>query len=144
MNTDTLDPVKCADPKAKKKHRIPASARNLLPLNWHERHQDFYSELLHNFNFCAVIDLFGSSNLAKACVSATPPRPYLCLVRNELHGKVLAEAADTYIMREMGRAGPPASKFFVADMKDIVAKHLPPIENDAEDSDAQPSDSESE
>jgi len=105
---------------------------------------DFFSELINNFNIGAVVDLFGSSNLAKACVVATPPRPYLCLVRNELHGSVLADAVDTFIMREMGRADPQPSKFFVAEMKDIVAKHLPPIENDAEDSDAHPSDSESE
>jgi hypothetical protein len=135
-NSDSLDAAKWADPRAKKKNKIPGSARNLLPLNWWERHMDFFGELIHNFNLCGVVDLFGSSNLAKACVYATPPRPYLCLVRNEEHGAMLADAVDTFIMREMGRSGPPPSKFFVKEMADIVAKYLPPIEKDVEDSDA--------
>ncbi len=112
-------------------------------MNWWERHTDFFSELINNFNIGAVVDLFGSSNLAKACVYSTPPRPYLCLVRNFLHASVLSNAVDTFIAREMGRAGPPPSKFYVAEMKDVVAQHLPPIEDEAEDSDA-PSDSQSE
>ena len=133
-NADSLDSTKWSSPKAKKKNKIPASARNLLPLNWHERHMDFYSELIHNFNLGAVVDLFGSANLAIACVSATPPRPYLALVRNELHATVLAGAVDTFIAREMGRAGPPPSKWYIAEMKEVVAKYLPPIPKDDDDS----------
>ena len=122
-NAESLDPAKWSSAKAKKKSKIPASARNLLPLNWHERHIDFFSELILNFNLGGVIDLFGSANLAIACISATPPRPYLALVRSELHASVLASAVDTYIAREMGRAGPPPSKWYIAEMKDVVAKH---------------------
>ena len=103
----------------------------------------FFVELLHNFNIRAVVDLFGSTNLAKACVYSTPPRPYLCLCRNYLHASVLSKAVDTFIAREMGRAGPPASKFYVEGMKDVVAEHLPPLADDAVDSDV-PSDSQSE
>ena len=95
---------------------------------------DFFSELIHNFNLGAVVDLFGSANLAIACISATPPRPYLALVRSELHASVLASAVDTYIAREMGRAGPPPSKWYIAEMKDVVAKYLPPIPKDDDDS----------
>jgi len=142
-NADSLDTAKWVDAKAKKRFKIPTSARTLLPLNWWDHHMDFYLELLHNFNIGAVVDLFGSTNLAKACVYSTPPRPYLCLCRNLCHVSVLSKAVDTFIAREMGRAGPPPSKFYVAEMKDVVAQHLPPLDDDAEDSDA-PSDSQSE
>ena len=40
--------------------------------------------------------------------------------------KVLLDGIDAFIVREMGNAGPPASKFFQEEMKDIVAKIFPP------------------
>ena len=43
--------------------------------------------------------------------------------------RALTEAVDTFIVREMGREGPPPSKFFVADLKD-AAKRLFPDDGD--------------
>ena len=45
--------------ESKKKNKIPASARTLLPLNWWDHHMDFYLEVIHNFKIGAVVDLFG-------------------------------------------------------------------------------------
>ena len=40
---------------------------------------------------------------------------------------MVSRAIDTFIMREIGREGPPPSKFFIAEMKDEVAKHYPAL-----------------
>ena len=106
----------------------------------------FNIEGLDNFNVVGVIDLFGSVNLANACLSSEPPRPYLGLLRNPTHVEVVSRAIGTFIMREIGREGPPPSKFFIAEMKDEVAKHFPPtVEpqvSDDSDDDAGESDDE--
>ena len=64
--------------------------------------------------------------MAIACVNSDPPRPYVALLRNQKHVDVIAGHIDNYIMREMGREGPPASKFFLAEVKDVVARLFPP------------------
>ena len=64
-----------------------------------------------NFNIGAVVDLFGSVGMAKACVASDPPRPYVGLFRTEAHMQAAAHGIDEYIMREMGREGAPPSTF---------------------------------
>ena len=114
-----------------KKAKLQRQARGALPLNWWERSSRFYEEILDNFNIASVIDLFGSTNAAIACVTAEPPKPYVGLCRNNEHVRVMSEAVDTFIVREMGREGPPASKFFIAEMKEVVDRLFP----DADDHD---------
>ena len=123
----SLDSTRWVDNSAKKKNKIPKAARNLLPLSWWERDMKFNMEVLDNFNVVGVIDLFGSVNLALACLNSEPPRPYLGLLRNATHVEVFQRSIDTFIMREIGREGPPPSKFFIAEMKDEVAKHYPAL-----------------
>jgi|GEM_PF-6765236 len=123
----SLDSTKWLDKSAKKKNKIPKAARNVLPLSWWERDMKFNMEVLDNFNVVGVIDLFGSVNLALACLNSEPPRPYLGLLRNATHLEVFQRSIDTFIMREIGREGPPPSKFFIAEMKDEVAKHYPAL-----------------
>ena len=118
--TGTLDPALWSTAAMKSKNSIPKPARGLLPLNWWERHTDFHAEVLDNFNIGSVIDLFGSVHLAIACLNAEPPKPYFGLCRNEAHASAMAEALDKYIVREIGREGPPPSKFYVEDLKAAV------------------------
>ena len=133
--TSTLDQSLWSSPGTKKKHRIPRPARGLLPLNRWERHMSFHAEVLDNFNVGSVIDLFGSVNLAIACLCAEPPKPYFALCRNEAHANAMAEALDQFIVREMGREGPPPSKFYVEDMKATVKDIFPDeIGDDEEES----------
>ena len=49
---------------------------------------------------------------------------------------MISKTIDEFIMREIGNEGPPASKFYIAEMKDIVARYCapPPREEDSEDS----------
>ena len=122
---DTLNPSKWATDSAKKKHRIPKSARCVLPLNWWERDRKFFLEVFDNFNIGAVVDLFGSVNMATACLVSEPPRPYLALLRNPAHVDAFAKAIDEFIMREIGNAGPPPSKFFIEELKDVAARLYP-------------------
>ena len=128
--------------KGGKKHafKVPRTARGALPLAWWGRSTIFYEEILDNLYIHAVIDLFGSSSLAIACINAEPPKPYMCLCRNEAHVRALTEAVDSFIVREMGRAGPPPSKFFVAEMKDVVARLFPPVDDDEEQDSEEASD----
>jgi len=112
-----------------------------LPVNWWERSPKFFLKIFDNFNVIGAIDLFGSANMAIACVD-DPPRPYLGLLQNDAHVDVLSDAVDQFIMREMGRAAPPPSKFFVAEVKELVARLSPqaateedPEEDSEEDDD---------
>ena len=84
-----------------------------------------FLEVFDNFNIGAVVDLFGSVNMATACLVSEPPRPYLALLRNPAHVDAFAKAIDAFIMREIGNAGPPPSKFFVAELKDVAARLYP-------------------
>ena len=108
----------------------------MLPLNWWERDISFYIEVFENFNVGAAIDLFGSTNMGIACVMSDPPRPYLALLRNQTHVDVVTNAVDEYIMREMGREGPPPSKFFENEAKEIVKRLFPEVSEDDEDDDS--------
>ena len=141
-NAETLNSVNWTDPKLKKKIGVPKAARNVLPLNFWERDPAFFKEVFNNFNVTAVIDLYGSTNMAIACIDSDPPRPYLALLRNETHVKVIGDAIDTWIMKEMGREGPPASKFYLAEVKDLVATLFPPTKEEtaSDDGDTEPSD----
>ena len=127
---DSIDPTKhTAD--YRKKNQLPKDALMCLPLNWWERDSTFYLEVFENFNVLGVIDLFGSANMAIACVESEPPQPYLALLRNQEHVDAIAGHVDNYIMREMGREGPPASKFFLAEVKSVVARLFPALPTDA-------------
>ena len=115
---------------------MPRSAVNLLPVHWWERDATFFKEIFDNFNVVGVIDVFGSANMAIACVNSEPPRPYLGLVRHQKHALVIQGHVDKYIMVEMGREGPPASKFYTAEVKELVARLFPPPKDvEAEDDD---------
>ena len=48
---------------------------------------------------------------------------------------MLSRTIDAYIMREIGREGPPPSKFFTAELKDAAALHYPPLPDAADDAD---------
>ena len=138
---DSLDPSKWATPAATKKNRIPKTARNCLPMNWWERDVKFFLEIFDNFNLNGIVDLFGSVNMAKACLLSSPPRPYLALLRNDQHVAAFVKGIDDFIMREMGREGPPPSPFFIAEMKDLSKRLFPPLpEVDEADSDDDASD----
>ena len=91
-----------------------------------------------------MVDLFGRVNMAKACVASVPPRPYLGLFRSEAHVLAAANGIDEYIMREMGREGPPPSKFYVAEVKELVQKMFPPIEEDVGEDDEEDDDDDGE
>ena len=123
--TDSVDPTKWDTLAARKKSKIPKTLRGSLPLNFWEHSVQFLEEVVDNFNITAVIDLFGSANLAIACVSAEPPKPYVAILRNDSHVRAVAEAIDSYIVREMGREGPPASKFYQEEMKELVKELFP-------------------
>ena len=69
------------------------------------------AEVFDNFNMVGVVDLLGCSNMGIACVNSEPPRPYVALPRGEEHVKAISSGIDKFIMREMGREGPPPSKF---------------------------------
>ena len=76
--------------KMMKKQRLPRQARGALPLNWWERSSRFYEKILDTFNIASVVDLFGSTNAAIACVTAEPPKPYVCLCRNQAHVRAMS------------------------------------------------------
>ena len=141
--TDSVDPSKIQQAGAKRKFRIPRTARGAFPLNWWERSSLFYEEVIDNLNAHAVIDLFGSSNLAIACIMGEPPKTYMCLCRNNALVRALTEAVDSFIVREMGREGPPASKFFLAEIKDVV-KRVFPVEGNEEEEDSEAASDDSE
>ena len=121
----SLDLTNFKTKSAKRKNQIPKMARGTLPINWWERSSKFYAEIFSNFNVVGVIDLFGSANMAIACVDAEPPLPYLALLRNQDHVDAIANAIDRWIIREMGRAGPPPSKFYVAEVAEVVNRFYP-------------------
>ena len=112
-----------------------------MPLNWWERDVAFFVEIFDNVNVKAVVDVMGSSNMAIACLMSEPPRPYVALLRNDKHVEVIRRAVDKHIMREMGREGPPPSKFYEKEMKDLVGRMFPQQDaSDAEDSEGQEDD----
>ena len=125
QNGDSLDKDKWATQVARKKSQVGKAARMALPLNWWERDPKIFKEVFDNFNVIGVIDLYGSPSMAIACVDSSPPLPYVGLVRNEAHEQAHALAVDQFIMKEMGREGPPASKFYLAEVKDLVQRLFP-------------------
>ena len=62
----------------------------------------------------------------------------MALLRNEAHVTAVGKAIDEFIMRAMGNTGPPPSKFYIAELKDVASRLFPPVAEagDAADSDA--------